>query len=87
MADSTRIGNVEVLGLVDMVPSANPPTNFFRDTTIEDWDLYRSEYLEPDGTLQLYYGCFLLLSGGRNVLVDTGIGPAPSPPVPTSGEN
>ena len=31
------------------------------------------------GNLQLYYGCFLARSNGKNVLVDTGIGPGPHP--------
>ena len=79
MADRTRIGDVDIMGLIDMEPPANPPTNFFRDTVAEDWDPYRAEYLEPNGTMQLYYGCFVLRSPGKTVLVDTGIGAGPFP--------
>ena len=78
MADTTRVGNVEILAFMDMVPPPYDPAVFFPDVPEDAWNSYRSDYLE-DGQLQLYYGCFALRSAGSLVLVDTGAGPGPHP--------
>jgi glyoxylase-like metal-dependent hydrolase (beta-lactamase superfamily II) len=49
---------------------------FFTDVNIPLWEPYRSEVLDK-GMVQLYYGCFVVKSKGKIVLVDTGIGPGP----------
>ena len=76
MQEKLQIGNLEILSLMDMVPPARSPEDFFPDVDIALWDPYRSEVLDK-GMVQLYYGCFVVRSKGNIVLVDTGIGPGP----------
>ena len=67
-----RIGNVEVLALSDgrlqFVPS-----EFFPTVSEADWEPHRHQ-LEPNGSIVLNVGSFLLRSDGKTVLVDTGLG-------------
>ena len=76
MTDMIRVGNVEIVAVLDMVPPPRDPTVFIRDYPREAWKPYEDEVLE-DGMLQLYYGSFFLRSEGQTVLVDTGMGPGP----------
>ena len=76
MTDMIRVGNVEIVAVLDMVPPARDPTIFIRDQPREAWEPYEDEVLE-DGMLQLYYGSFFVRSGGQTILVDTGMGPGP----------
>ena len=76
MTDRTRVGNVEVVAVLDMVPPPRDPTVFITDVPRDAWKPYEDEVLE-NGMLQLYYGCFFLRSQGKTVLVDTGMGPGP----------
>ena len=78
MADSTTIGNVEVLAFIDMVPPPREPGDFFPEVPPEAWEPYKDDHLEH-GRIQLYYGLFALRTQGRLVLVDTGMGPGPHP--------
>ena len=78
MADTVTVGNVEVLGFIDMIPPPYDPGEFFPDVPPEAWEPYKADHLQ-DGRLQLYYGCFALRSQGQLVLVDTGMGPGPHP--------
>ena len=76
MTDRVRVGNAEVVAVLDMVPPARDPTVFIVDHPRSAWEPYEEEVLE-DGMLQLYYGSFFVRSQGRTVLVDTGMGPGP----------
>ena len=76
MTDRIRVGNVEIVAVLDMVPPPRDPTVFITDVPREAWEPYEDEVLE-NGLLQLYYGCFFLRSQGKTVLVDTGMGPGP----------
>ena len=83
MPDRITVGNVEIIGFLDMIPPAYSPTEFFPDVPMEAWEPYKADHLENcehnNCELQLYYGCFALRSQGQVVLVDTGIGPGPHP--------
>ncbi|MBI2872687.1 MAG: MBL fold metallo-hydrolase [Chloroflexi bacterium] len=79
MGESVKIGNVEVLSLLDMIPPAYDPKEFMPLVPAEAWAPYRKEFLESDGKLQLYYGCFALRLDSRVIMVDTGMGPGPHP--------
>ena len=68
-----QIGNVEITALLDTNAKA-PCQVLFPNQTPEDWQPH-SEYLEADGTsLELSISSFLVRSGGKTILVDTGIG-------------
>jgi len=70
---SVRVGNVEIVALVDCQLSA-PTRAFFPDLTPEDWQPY-GEYMNPDGkSFMLTVTSFLVRSGGKTILIDTGIG-------------
>jgi glyoxylase-like metal-dependent hydrolase (beta-lactamase superfamily II) len=79
MNEKVMVGNVEIVALLDMVPPPRSPSDFFPDAPSEGWGKYKKYDVLEDGMIQLYYGCFLLRSSGKNVLVDTGIGPGPHP--------
>ena len=80
MAESKLfVGRVEVLALTDSeldFPMA-PLSELFPNVPAEDWVPFRQRYPEvfsgPD-TWHNHFGCYLLRSQGRTVLVDTGIG-------------
>ena len=74
--DRIRVGNVEVVAVLDMLPPPYEQTEFFPGVLAEAWEGDIATHLEG-GKLQLYYGCFALRAGGRVILVDTGKGPGP----------
>ena len=53
MPDQIVVGNVQILGLIDMVPPPYDPAEFFPEVPPEAWEPYKSDHLE-DGLLQLY---------------------------------
>jgi len=72
MSNSLRIGEAEVLPLSDGYLELGA-SELFPETGEADWAPYR-EALTPERRLQLQFGSFLIRSGGRLVLVDTGVG-------------
>jgi glyoxylase-like metal-dependent hydrolase (beta-lactamase superfamily II) len=77
MADRITVGNAEIVFALDMVPPPRASDAFFEGVTADDWGPYQ-DILE-DGQIQLYYGHFFVRSGGKTVMVDTGMGPGPHP--------
>ncbi|RJQ11069.1 MAG: MBL fold metallo-hydrolase [Dehalococcoidia bacterium] len=67
-----RVGNVEVVALVDCVESYDA-NSVYVDAVEAIAPL--SGYLDSEGRVALNFGCFLLREGGRTILVDTGWGP------------
>ena len=73
MADhKTTVGNVELVSLSDGRGDMDP-LDMFPESTLEQW---RDEYpdLLDGGRVRPRYGSVVLRSGGKTVLVDTGIG-------------
>lgn len=69
---STRVGDIEVLPVVD--GSARlAPTDAYAGTTEEQW-LPHQEFLDENGMLELTLGGFVIRTGDRVVLVDAGLG-------------
>jgi glyoxylase-like metal-dependent hydrolase (beta-lactamase superfamily II) len=68
----TTVGNVDLVSLSDGRGDMDP-LEMFPQSTLEQW---RSEYpdLLDDGRVRPRYGSVALRSGGRTVLVDTGMG-------------
>jgi glyoxylase-like metal-dependent hydrolase (beta-lactamase superfamily II) len=50
------------------------PQDFFPKLDASAWEPYRDQLTE-DGRLEMNMGCYVLRSEGKNVLVDTGLGP------------
>jgi glyoxylase-like metal-dependent hydrolase (beta-lactamase superfamily II) len=81
-------GQVTVIGDIEVIPvfdgySREDPTHFYavhpdappqKGDRIEDWDQYR-DFLDDLGRLEHGLGGFLIRTGERLVLVDTGVGP------------
>ena len=77
MADNRiTVGNVEITSLSDGYIEFTPE-NFFPSIPAESWEPYRDE-LNAEGRLLLNVGSFLLRTGGKTVLVDTGLGAGPT---------
>lgn len=77
------IGNVQIMGLSDAVVDF-PMTldQLFPTVSAEAWEPYRRRYPGVFGGPNVWhvdFGCYLLRSQGRTILVDTGIGPASAP--------
>ena len=77
MSDKVKVGDVEIISVLDMVPPPREPDLFFPDVPLVSWELHENAL--EDGMLQLYFGCFFVRSQGKIVLVDTGMGPGPHP--------
>lgn len=67
------IGNVEAAALVDTTQTY-PGADVF-PAAGESLDRYR-HYLDPEGGLEMNFGCFLLRDPEATILVDTGLGPS-----------
>jgi glyoxylase-like metal-dependent hydrolase (beta-lactamase superfamily II) len=80
--ETARIGDLEVVPVFDGYSRENPVHMFVtgaeaepqRGHRREDWDEYR-DFLDDDGLLEHGLGGFLVRTGDRVVLVDTGVGP------------
>ncbi len=79
MVESKRfVGSVEVLALTDGEGAFPIPlSQLFPAVPVEAWAPFQQRYPElfrgPD-TWHNHFGCYLLRSQGRTILVDTGIG-------------
>lgn len=69
---SVQVGDVRITYLPDGV-AATAPTLFFPGSRADLWDAHR-RYLDGDGRVVMTIGGFLVESGDRKILVDTGIG-------------
>ena len=73
MANKFKIGDLEVLVVSDG-KAVVPGTMYFRASTPERWNEHK-RWLNHDGNLEFEFGCFLVRSGDKLVLIDTGTGP------------
>ncbi len=73
MANRFRVGDLEVLA-VDDGSVTFPPGAYFAGTTAEQWEPHK-RWLDHAGNLVFPFGCFVVRSGDRRVLIDTGVGP------------
>lgn len=72
-----NVGDAELISLQDSW-LWKEPGGFFVDVETEAWEPY-PEWVGDDGLMAHNYGCFLIRSGGKNMLVDTGLGQWPNP--------
>jgi len=73
MANRFNVGDLEVIAVSDGVGKA-PATFYFRGTTEEQWEKHK-RWLNHEGQVEFPFSCFLVRAGGKNVLIDTGLGP------------
>ena len=70
------VGNVEMIAVQDSWALMDP-AQFFTDIPISDWDPYR-DLLQPDGKILLNIGAWIVVSEGKIIIVDTGVGGRPT---------
>lgn len=73
MANTFKVGDLEVLVVSDGSARA-PGTVYFTGTTKEQWAPH-ARWLDHDGNVVFPFSCFLVRSGDKRVLIDTGLGP------------
>lgn len=78
MALKVRVGDAIVAAISDKWHAVERSFHF-PSVPAEAWEPYR-DLLTADGRILLNFGCYLVWSDGRVVLVDTGWGPELSPP-------
>ena len=81
MAGKLSVGNVEIVALIDGEgPFPFKLSQVFPTVQAAQWEPFRRRYpglfVDAD-TWHNHYGCYLVRSRGRSILVDTGIGPGP----------
>jgi glyoxylase-like metal-dependent hydrolase (beta-lactamase superfamily II) len=72
MANAFKIGELDVIVVSDGIARA-PGTMYFQGTTQEKWEPHK-RWLDHDGNVEFPFSCFLVRSGDRTVLIDTGLG-------------
>ena len=73
---SLRAGAWTVTALTDAAPAPAPVAYSFPTAPVESRPALAARWF-PDGEFRTRFGCWLLRTTGRNVLVDAGIGPGP----------
>jgi glyoxylase-like metal-dependent hydrolase (beta-lactamase superfamily II) len=77
------VGNIEILLLTDAAgPFVPTLDHLFPDVPAKQWEEHRRRHPEAfvdEQTVHAHFGSCVLRSRGRTVLVDTGIGPQPTP--------
>jgi glyoxylase-like metal-dependent hydrolase (beta-lactamase superfamily II) len=72
MANTFSVGEIEALVVSDGIARA-PGTMYFQGTTKEAWEPHK-RWLDHEGNVEFPFSCFLVKSGGRTILIDTGLG-------------
>jgi glyoxylase-like metal-dependent hydrolase (beta-lactamase superfamily II) len=76
MAAQLQVGNVTVMAVQDAPVSGSRPFMYpaIGPEAWTGWERDKPEYFNPRGNLRMNIGTFVLRSGGRTILVDTGLG-------------
>lgn len=72
-ADSHVIGNVAIISLSDGTGEMQM-SDVFPKVPSSEWGKY-PDAISPEGKLTANFGCFVMRSKGKTILVDTGVGP------------
>ena len=73
MANKFKIGDIHVTVVSDGEAGA-PGTIYFQGTTAEQWEPHK-RWLDHAGNVKFPFSCFVVQTGDRTVLIDTGLGP------------
>jgi len=74
VANTFKIGDLDVLVVSDGFAKV-PVTVYYAGTTPEQWEPHK-RWLDHQGNLEFPFACFLVRSGDRRLLIDTGLGSA-----------
>ena len=81
--DRLQVGNVEIITLTDLeCRMAFTLPQLFAGVPLSEWAPYQKRYpsaFEGEDGWHVHVGGTLIRSGGRTILVDTGLGPDPNP--------
>ncbi|HEU4760506.1 MAG TPA: MBL fold metallo-hydrolase [Dehalococcoidia bacterium] len=72
MANTFKIGDIEV-GVVSDGTIRVPPNAYFPATTAEQWEPHK-RWLDHQGNVEFSVSCFVVRTGGKTLLIDTGMG-------------
>jgi len=72
MANTFTIGDLEILVVSDGYARFPAPI-YFPASTKETWEPH-ARWMDHEGNLEFPFSCFLVRSGSRRVLIDTGLG-------------
>lgn len=78
MATRVRVGDAEIVGLVDRQHALSPDWHY-PDVPADAWEPYR-ELLTDEAYALLNFRAFLVRADERTILIDTGWGPKHAPP-------
>ena len=73
MPNTFKIGDLEVIAISDG-EGRMPGTTYFPASSDETWEEHK-RWLNHDGEYVFPFSCFLIRSGDKRVLIDTGLGP------------
>lgn len=80
--NSIRIGNVEIIAVADASGLSGPCQMLFPQVEAGAWTPH-AEHLTPDGkSMSMSITTYVLRSGGKTILIDTGVGAKPRPFMP-----
>lgn len=71
-----RVGNVEIRNVRDLPWMRGAPSYMWPNVKPEQLEPYQ-QWLNEKGNIELHLGSFLIRSGGKTIVVDTGIGRRP----------
>jgi hypothetical protein len=78
MTQEIKVGDVSIARIENMHGPLLPTDQLFPDMPQEAWDRFRDElvpdHLGVDGMVHVAFQTWLIRSGGRTILIDTGIG-------------
>jgi glyoxylase-like metal-dependent hydrolase (beta-lactamase superfamily II) len=78
MPNTFNVGDLEVIVVSDGSIKF-PATGYFAGTTAEQWQPH-ARWMDHEGNLDFTYSCFIVRSGDKRVLIDTGVGPVETGP-------
>lgn len=73
MAERLMVGDIEITVVSDGEAKMSP-TEYFPASNAAAWEAHKT-LLDADGMLRFPFTCYVIRSGGKTVLVDTGLGP------------
>lgn len=72
MPNAFKVGDIDVIAVSDG-EIAMVATEYFVGTTAEQWSHY-PRWAGHDGRMNIPMGCFVVRTGGKTILIDTGLG-------------